>query len=104
MTLSTSRSTITPSTPTSLPRVRFADGISQLVWAYERQADIIARTLGIDPIEFRRRNAIRTDSRLPRERPCQAWRSTPCSIGWPSAWPGTSRSTAAPARSAVGAG
>jgi CO/xanthine dehydrogenase Mo-binding subunit len=34
-------------------------GISQLVWAYERQADIIARTLGIDPIEFRRRNAIR---------------------------------------------
>ena len=35
-------------------------GISQLVWAYERQADIIARDLGIDPIEFRRRNAIRS--------------------------------------------
>ena len=34
-------------------------GISQLVWAYERQADIIARTLGIDPIEFRRRNVLR---------------------------------------------
>ena len=34
-------------------------GISQLVWAYERQADIIARTLGIDPLEFRRRNALR---------------------------------------------
>ena len=33
-------------------------GISQLVWAYERQADIIARTLGIDPLEFRRRNAL----------------------------------------------
>ena len=34
-------------------------GISQLVWAYERQADIIARTLGIDPLEFRRRNVLR---------------------------------------------
>ena len=34
-------------------------GISQLVWAYERQADIIARTLAIDPLEFRRRNALR---------------------------------------------
>ena len=34
-------------------------GISQLVWAYERQADIIASALGIDPIEFRRRNALR---------------------------------------------
>jgi CO/xanthine dehydrogenase Mo-binding subunit len=34
-------------------------GISQLVWAYERQADIIARTLQIDPLEFRRRNALR---------------------------------------------
>src|SRR5688500_6186579 len=34
-------------------------GISQLVWAYERQADIIATALGIDPIEFRRRNALR---------------------------------------------
>jgi CO/xanthine dehydrogenase Mo-binding subunit len=34
-------------------------GISQLVWAYERQADIIAREMGIDPIEFRRRNVLR---------------------------------------------
>ena len=34
-------------------------GISQLVWAYERQTDIIAREMGIDPIEFRRRNALR---------------------------------------------
>jgi CO/xanthine dehydrogenase Mo-binding subunit len=34
-------------------------GISQLVWAYERQADIIAHALGIDPLEFRRRNALR---------------------------------------------
>jgi CO/xanthine dehydrogenase Mo-binding subunit len=35
-------------------------GISQLVWAYERQADIIAREMGIDPLEFRRRNVLRT--------------------------------------------
>ena len=34
-------------------------GISQLVWAYERQADIIARAMAIDPIEFRRRNVLR---------------------------------------------
>ena len=34
-------------------------GISQVVWAYESQADIIARTLKIDPLEFRRRNILR---------------------------------------------
>jgi len=34
-------------------------GISQVVWAYESQADIIARALKIDPLEFRRRNILR---------------------------------------------
>jgi CO/xanthine dehydrogenase Mo-binding subunit len=34
-------------------------GISQLVWAYEGQADIIAHALGMDPLEFRRRNVLR---------------------------------------------
>jgi CO/xanthine dehydrogenase Mo-binding subunit len=34
-------------------------GIPQLVWAYESQADIIARELGIDPLDFRRRNILR---------------------------------------------
>jgi CO/xanthine dehydrogenase Mo-binding subunit len=34
-------------------------GISQLVWAYERQMDIIARALRIDPLELRRRNVLR---------------------------------------------
>jgi CO/xanthine dehydrogenase Mo-binding subunit len=29
------------------------------VWAYERQTDIMARALGLDPIEFRRRNVLR---------------------------------------------
>jgi CO/xanthine dehydrogenase Mo-binding subunit len=34
-------------------------GIPQLAWAYESHTDIVARELGIDPLEFRRRNVIR---------------------------------------------
>ena len=34
-------------------------GIPQLVWAYECHTDMIARALGIDPIEFRRKNILR---------------------------------------------
>ena len=34
-------------------------GIPQLVWAYESHTDMIARELGLDPIEFRRRNLLR---------------------------------------------
>ena len=34
-------------------------GIPQLVWAYESHTDLIARELGQDPIEFRRRNILR---------------------------------------------
>lgn len=34
-------------------------GIPQLVWAYESQADIMARALGEDPVAFRRRNLLR---------------------------------------------
>lgn len=34
-------------------------GIPQLVWAYESHADMIARSLGMDPLEFRRRNILR---------------------------------------------
>src|SRR5207247_1534285 len=34
-------------------------GVSQVVWAYECQTDIIARELGIDPVEFRRQNLLR---------------------------------------------
>lgn len=36
-------------------------GIPQLVWAYESQADLIAHRLGIDPWEFRWKNALRPD-------------------------------------------
>jgi CO/xanthine dehydrogenase Mo-binding subunit len=34
-------------------------GIPQLVWAYESHTDMIARTLELDPIEFRRKNILR---------------------------------------------
>ena len=34
-------------------------GIPQLVWAYESHTDMMARELGIDPIEFRRQNLLR---------------------------------------------
>jgi len=34
-------------------------GIPQLVWAYECHTDLIARELGIDPVEFRRKNVLR---------------------------------------------
>jgi CO/xanthine dehydrogenase Mo-binding subunit len=34
-------------------------GIPQLVWAYESQADIIARALGLDPVAFRLQNVLR---------------------------------------------
>ena len=34
-------------------------GIPQLVWAYECHTDMVARSLGIDPLEFRRRNILR---------------------------------------------
>jgi CO/xanthine dehydrogenase Mo-binding subunit len=34
-------------------------GIPQLVWAYESHTDMIAREIGIDPVEFRRRNILR---------------------------------------------
>jgi CO/xanthine dehydrogenase Mo-binding subunit len=34
-------------------------GVPQLVWAYESHTDLIARALGLDPVEFRRRNLLR---------------------------------------------
>src|SRR5574341_989591 len=34
-------------------------GIPQLVWAYEGHTDLIAREMGMDPIEFRRKNLLR---------------------------------------------
>jgi CO/xanthine dehydrogenase Mo-binding subunit len=34
-------------------------GVPQLVWAYESHTDMVARSLGLDPLEFRRRNVIR---------------------------------------------
>jgi CO/xanthine dehydrogenase Mo-binding subunit len=34
-------------------------GVPQLVWAYESHTDVIARSLGVDPVEFRRKNILR---------------------------------------------
>jgi CO/xanthine dehydrogenase Mo-binding subunit len=34
-------------------------GVPQLVWAYEGHTDMMARELGIDPVEFRRKNLMR---------------------------------------------
>lgn len=34
-------------------------GIPQLVWAYESHTDMIARELGVDPLEFRRKHILR---------------------------------------------
>ena len=34
-------------------------GVPQLVWAYESHTDLIARELGLDPVEFRRKNILR---------------------------------------------
>src|SRR5256885_14166011 len=34
-------------------------GIPQLVWAYESHTDMVARELGLDPLEFRRKNLLR---------------------------------------------
>jgi CO/xanthine dehydrogenase Mo-binding subunit len=34
-------------------------GIPQMVWAYESHADMIARALKVDPVDFRRRNILR---------------------------------------------
>lgn len=34
-------------------------GVPQLVWAYECHTDMIAREMGIDPLEFRRKNILR---------------------------------------------
>jgi CO/xanthine dehydrogenase Mo-binding subunit len=34
-------------------------GIPQLVWAYECHTDMIARALGVDPVDFRRKNILR---------------------------------------------
>jgi CO/xanthine dehydrogenase Mo-binding subunit len=38
-------------------------GVPQLVWAYECHTDMMARALGIDPLEFRRKNIIREGGR-----------------------------------------
>ncbi|MBI2911356.1 MAG: xanthine dehydrogenase family protein molybdopterin-binding subunit [Chloroflexi bacterium] len=40
-------------------------GVSQLCWAYESQMDRLARELGLDPLELRRRNLLRAGQEHP---------------------------------------
>lgn len=40
-------------------------GANQAVWAGERQIDVIARELGMDPVDLRRRNVVQPGDRLP---------------------------------------
>jgi len=74
-------------------------GIPQLCWAYESHTDLIARGLGIDPLEFRRRNILRegrprspSASRRALRRPPRSPSSTSmataaaASIAAPSTW------------------
>src|SRR5260221_5545999 len=46
---------------TNLPPARALRGfgIPQLVWAYESHTDMVARELGLDAVEFRRKNLLR---------------------------------------------
>ena len=44
-------------------------GAPQVCFAYEAQMDKLARRLGLDPLEIRRRNALRQGSMLPTGRP-----------------------------------
>ncbi|MFK4149722.1 xanthine dehydrogenase family protein molybdopterin-binding subunit [Streptomyces sp. NPDC004065] len=39
-------------------------GVSQAAWAYEQQMDELADALGLDPVEFRRRNLLREGERF----------------------------------------
>lgn len=47
-------------------------GIPQVTWAYESQTDMIARRLGMDPVEFRLKNLLREGDLLPTGQPAQA--------------------------------
>ena len=63
-------------------------GISQLVWAYESQMDIIARRLGIDPVRMREMNLLEdgdvhhTGTMMESAGLTQCLRAATASIGW----------------------
>ena len=61
-------------------------GIPQLVWAYESHTDMIARALGIDPLEFRRSNILREGRpQATGTHRCAMPRSSACSTRSPRA-------------------
>ena len=74
-------------------------GIPQLVWAYESHTDMMARELGIDPVEFRRKNLLR-DGRPHATGTIMRDAATEKVLERVAerSWTGRGRSTAAPAR------
>jgi carbon-monoxide dehydrogenase large subunit len=47
-------------------------GTPQVTWAYESQMDMIARRLGMDPLEFRLKNILREGDRMPTGQPAHS--------------------------------
>ena len=70
-------------------------GVPQLIWAYECQMDIIARALGVDPVEFRMRYALDEGEPFATGTPVQAFGLRACireaanAIGWSTPRPKT---------------
>ncbi|MBI2089426.1 MAG: xanthine dehydrogenase family protein molybdopterin-binding subunit [Deltaproteobacteria bacterium] len=70
-------------------------GVPQLIWAYESQMDIIARALGVDPVEFRMRYALDEGEPFATGTPVQAFGLRACireaanAIGWSEPKPKT---------------
>src|ERR1700738_1843682 len=59
-TLPMSQSIPTSPTRTGRPPARWRVlGMPQLVWASESHTDLVARELGLDPVEFRRKNLLK---------------------------------------------
>ncbi len=70
-------------------------GVPQLVWAYESQMDMIARALGVDPVEFRMRYALDEGEPFVTGTPARAFGLRACireaanAIGWSKPRPKT---------------
>jgi CO/xanthine dehydrogenase Mo-binding subunit len=70
-------------------------GVPPLVWAYESQMDMIARALGVDPVEFRMRYALDEGEPFDTGTPVRAFGLRACireaanAIGWSTPRPKT---------------
>ncbi|MBI2358575.1 MAG: molybdopterin-dependent oxidoreductase, partial [Deltaproteobacteria bacterium] len=70
-------------------------GVPQLIWAYESQMDIIARALGVDPVQFRMRYALDEGEPFATGTPVRSFGLRACiqeaanAIGWSEQRPKT---------------